>query len=181
MKFAKPAISIGDQLALLRRRGMVIDDEATARHYLNHISYYRLRAYWLPFEMPSENGDHVFRAGTTFEDVLALYVFDRQLRLLVMDAIERVEVSLRAQWAHHMAMTYGPHGYLDSGIYRKADYHETALESLSTEIRRSSDTFIKHYYREYTEPRLPPVWMAAEIISFGQLAKWIKNLKRKDR
>ena len=99
MKFTKPATSITDQLALLRRRGMVIDDEASARHYLQHISYYRLRAYWLTYETPAAAGDHAFRPGTRFEDVLALYVFDRQLRLLVMDAIERVEVALRAGWA----------------------------------------------------------------------------------
>lgn len=50
MKFTKPATSVIDQLALLRRRGMVIDDEPAARHYLQHISYYRLRAYWLTYE-----------------------------------------------------------------------------------------------------------------------------------
>ena len=76
MKFTKPATSITDQLALLRRRGMVIDDEASARHYLQHISYYRLRAYWLTYEAPAAAGDHAFRPGTQFEDVLALYVFD---------------------------------------------------------------------------------------------------------
>lgn len=69
MKFAKPAISIDDQLALLRRRGMVIADEAAARHYLQHISYYRLRAYWLPFEGPAPAADdHAFKPNTTFED-----------------------------------------------------------------------------------------------------------------
>ena len=65
---------------------------------MQHISYYRLRAYWLTCETPAAAGDHAFRPGTRFEDVLALYVFDRQLRLLVMDAIERVEVALRAGW-----------------------------------------------------------------------------------
>lgn len=73
MKFAKPALSIADQIALVERRGMVIPDRARAEHYLKHISYYRLRAYWLPFEQPAPvNGDHMFRAGTSFEDALAL-------------------------------------------------------------------------------------------------------------
>ena len=48
-------------------------------------------------------------------DVLALYTFDRELRLPVLDAIERVEVALRARWAYHMAMNHGPHGYLEQG------------------------------------------------------------------
>ena len=163
MRFAKPAISIDDQLTLLRCRGMIIDDAATARHYLSHISYYRLRAYWLPFELPTEDGDHAFRPVTTFEDVLSLYVFDRQLRLLVMDAIERVEVSLRAQWAHHMAMTYGPHGYLDQSLYNREDHHAKAVATLTDEFKRSRDTFSEHYRRKYSRPQLPPIWMAVEV------------------
>lgn len=182
MKFTKPATSISDQLALLRRRGMVIDDEAAARHDLQHISYYRLRAYWLSYEAPAAAGDHAFRPGTRFEDVRALYVFDRQLRLLVMDAIERVEVALRAGWAHHMALAYGPHGYLEQSLYDSRDRHARALTTLSDEFKWSKDTFAVHYRSKYADPVLPPVWMAAEVVSFGQLSKWLGNLKlRADR
>jgi len=180
MKFAKPAISINDQIALLRRRGMVIDDNQRARHYLNYISYYRLRAYWLPFEVPAGDGDHAFTPGTRFEDVLALYVFDRQLRLLVLDAVERVEIAIRGQWAHHMAMKYGPHGYLEESLYEDTrNFHARALASLSDEFKHSQDTFAQHYRGKYTKSQLPPVWMATEILSFGQLSKWIYNLERR--
>jgi len=182
MKFTKPATSIDDQITLLRRRGMVIDDEVSARHYLTHISYYRLRAYWLPFEIPANDGDHAFRTGTIFDDILNLYVFDRQLRLLVMDAIERVEVALRANWAHYIAMTYGSHGYLDTAHYHSAANHAKGMRELAKEINRSNDTFVNHYRRKYSDPDLPPIWMAAEIISFGQLSMWFDNLKlRQDR
>ena len=79
---------------------MVVEDQARAEHYLQFISYYRLRAYWLAFEVAADEGDdHAFREGARFEDVLTLYVFDRQLRLLMLDAIERVEVAIRAQRA----------------------------------------------------------------------------------
>lgn len=183
MKFTKPAISVTDQIALLRHRGMIIDEEPAARHYLGHISYYRLRAYWLPFEAPAPAaGDHAFIPGTRFEDVLALYVFDRQLRLLVLDAIERVEVATRAAWAHHMAMAYGPHGYLDQAHHDDPIKHAKAVSDLTKEIHRSKDTFVTHYYSTYRDPALPPVWMVAEVISFGALSKWIDNLRhRPDR
>jgi len=182
MRFTKPATSIDDQIVLLRRRGMTINNEPRARHYLKHISYYRLRAYWLPFEVPAGDGDHAVRAGTKFEDVLSLYVFDRQLRLLVMDAVERVEVALRANWAHHMAMTYGSHGYLQITHHRSAANHAKGLRELTKEIKRSNDAFARHYMRKYREPDLPPIWMAAEIVSFGQLSMWVDNLKlRADR
>lgn len=172
MKFAKPPLSLSDQIALLERRGMDVPDRHKAEHYLRHISYYRLRAYWLPFEEPvAADGDHIFRARTSFEDVLSLYVFDRQMRLLVMDAIERIEVSLRAVWAHHMAMKYGSHGCLDVLHYARSDHHTKALTSLIEEVERSRDTFVAHYKRKYGDPPLPPVWMAAEVLSLGQLSK----------
>ncbi|CTQ33931.1 Abi family protein [Jannaschia rubra] len=180
MKFEKPSTSIPDQIELLRRRGMLIEDQGRAEHYLQFISYYRLRAYWLAFEVPAaEDGDHAFREGTTFENVLGLYVFDRQLRLLMLDAIERVEVAIRAQWAHHMAMTHGPHGYLDQHLYKRRDRHGQAVSRLTDEFTYSRDTFAEHYREKYSSPTLPPIWMTAEIISFGQLSKWLYNLKRR--
>jgi abortive infection bacteriophage resistance protein len=183
MRFAKPALALDDQLALLERRGLVIDDRDRARHYLAHISYYRLRAYWLPFEdAPPAPGEHCFRDGMRFDDVLALYVFDRRLRLLVLDAVERVEVSFRAHWSHHLATRYGPHGYLDPAIYARPDHFQRGLDTLREEFERSRDTFAEHYRNRYGDPELPPIWMIAELISFGQLSKWFTNLaQRSDR
>lgn len=180
MKFAKPSLSIPDQISLLERRGMAVPDRAKAAHYLRHISYYRLRAYWLPFEQAAPaDGDHSFNPGASFDGALSLYVFDRHLRLLVMDAVERIEVSLRGNWAHHLAMKYGSHGYIDAANYGRADHYAKALASLTEEIDRSRDTFIEHYKRKYDDPALPPVWMAAEVMSLGQLSKWFGNLKQR--
>lgn len=183
MKFAKPSLSIDDQIARLDERGMAVPDRALAGHYLRHISYYRLRAYWLPFEdaAPAEGG-HKFKVGTCLDDVLGLYVFDRRLRLLIMDAVERVEVSLRGCWAHYLAMKYGPHGYLNPNLYQRADRYDQSVITLTTEIAKSKDTFILHYWSKYDYPELPPVWMVTEIMSLGQLSRWFSNLKnRSDR
>lgn len=162
---------------------MVIPDRGKAEHYLRHVSYYRLRAYWLPFELSAPaNGDHIFKEGTSLNDAVALYVFDRQLRLLVMDAIERIEVSLRGGWAYHLAMTYGPHGYLSPNLYDRPDRYARAYTGLLEEIDRSTDTFIVHYRSKYDDPQQPPIWMTAEVMSLGQLSKWLGNLKlRADR
>ncbi|MGV8830444.1 MAG: Abi family protein [Devosia sp.] len=183
MKFAKPSLTIQQQIEKLEGRGMAVPDNAVANHSLQHISYYRLRAYWLPFEIDAEiEGEHKFAEGTTFDDALSLYVFDRQLRLLAMDAIERIEVSLRGAWAHRLATQHGPHGYLEPGIYARSDQFARALSSLLDEIDRSKDTFVKHYTTKYDDPQHPPVWMVSEILSLGQLSKWFSNLKaRADR
>lgn len=178
MKFTKLPLSVEDQLRMLRQRGMQVADCATAQERLLHISYYRLRAYWLPDELPNnEPGAHRFRPGTQFETILDLYSFDRKLRLMVMDAIERVEVSLRTRWAHVLAMKYSAHAYLDPALFRNKHWHSTSLTQLREEYRRSSETFVEHYRNKYTEPELPPIWAVCELLTFGQLSRWYRNLK----
>lgn len=178
MRFTKPPLSFDDQLDLLARRGMAIPDRKRARHYLAHINYYRLRGYWLPLEESGDNGVHRFIAGTSFDDALSLYVFDRQLRLLLLDAIERVEVSLRTCWAHALAMRYGAHAHLRQDIFGSPEKYQRCLEGLKEEIERSHETFIEHYRTTYTDPSLPPMWAVCEVMSLGQLSKWFDNLKR---
>lgn len=111
--------------------------------------------------------------------MLALYVFDRHLRFLVMDAIERIEVSLRGGWAHHLATKYGSHGYLEPAHYARSDHYAKAMSNLLEEVARSRDTFIEHYRGKYTQPEMPPIWMVAEVMSLGQLSKWLGNLKQR--
>lgn len=177
MKFTKPALTVEHQLDLLIRRGMRVSDVESAKHHLRHIGYYRLRAYWLPNEMAAPtSGDHAFAPDTTLEAVLDLYSFDRKLRLLVMDAIERTEVSLRSRWAYVLSLRYGSHGYLDPRLFRRPTEHAKSLESLKREIDRSHETFVRHYRGTYTEPALPPFWSICELLSFGQLSLWYQNL-----
>lgn len=177
MKFGKSPLLLEQQLDLLIERGMQCADRAKALHYLTHLNYYRLGAYWLPFE--SDHAAHRFAAHLRFEDVLNLYVFDRELRLLVLDAIERVEVSIRTGWAYHLAHRYGAHAHLDASIFKKPAPnwdHGQQSEKLTNEARRSHETFVQHHYRKYHEP-LPPLWAVVEIMTLGQLSKWYGNLR----
>ncbi|TDT40206.1 Abi-like protein [Halospina denitrificans] len=80
MRFDKPPKTYDEQIEILRRRGMIIPNPDRACHYLQHMNYYRLTAYWLPFE--ADHASHRFQPGTRFEDALNLYIFDRELRLL---------------------------------------------------------------------------------------------------
>jgi len=174
--FNKPALSISDQIDLLENRGLVLADRDLAKRCLHHISYYRLRAYWYYFEINPTSGSHQIRPGTTLEEIVALYDFDRKLRLLINDGIERIEVAARGSWSYHMAMVTGPHGYLDEWHYSNPDQFARNLSQISDEVARSHDTFIEHYNTKYGDPELPPVWMAAEVMSFGLLSKFISSL-----
>ncbi len=172
--FPKKALTYSEQVALLRSRGMVVDDDAETEFYLRHLNYYRLSAYWLPFE--EDHSTHRFLPGTNFRQVLDRYVFDRELRLLVLDAMERLEVSVRTQWAYALGHMHGAHAHLDPAIAFRRDRWESNLQSLESEVERSDEIFIRHLTEKYAED-LPPVWAVCEVMSLGQLSRWYANLK----
>lgn len=175
MKFDKPPKTYPEQVDLLRQRGMGISDQARAEHYLSHLNYYRLAGYILPFEL--DHATHAIRPGTTFDDVLDLYVFDRELRLLVLDAVERIEVSVRTKWAYHLSHAAGPHGYLDVEHAASSRQFAKQLCTLERELARSGEPFIKHFRECYSDPDLPPVWAACEVMSLGHLSNWYAMLR----
>jgi abortive infection bacteriophage resistance protein len=176
--YTKPALSYEQQIELLKSRGMTIENEELAKFYLKNINYYRLRAYWLSFE--EDTKEHNLKTNTSFEDVLNLYVFDRELRLLLLDAIERIEVSVRTAWTYEFSMNYGSHAHLDSSLFENHKYYLDHVSSLIKEVNRSQELFIEHFNKNYKE-LLPPIWAVSEVMSIGLLSKWISNLYESDR
>ena len=185
--FTKAALSTGQQLQRLLERGMHVADTAGALHTLSHINYYRLRGYWLPFETagtaphPAPQ-EHRFAAGVDFDTVVGLYNFDRELRLLLLDAIERVEISLRTRMANELTMRYGPLAHDDAAHFARRDTWQHGRDELHKEYVRSRETFAEHYRRQYPQLSSPPLWVACELMSLGHLSRWLQNLARpKDR
>lgn len=104
---------------------MTISDTKRAVTWLETVGHYRLSAYWLPYEKTPSIGQtrsKEFVEGTNFEDIIRIYVFDRKLRLLVLEATERLEVSLRSRWTYYFANKYGPHGFLNPNLFKSKKY-----------------------------------------------------------
>lgn len=177
--YIKPFLTIQEQIAQLKSRGMQFEDEEKAAYYLENLNYYRLSAYWLPFE--KNHATHTFNEYTVFERVLELYIFDRELRLLMLDAIERIEVSVRSRFAYEISQKYGTHPHLDHTLFKPQDRYRKMLEKLKGEIRRSKEPFIKHFKNKYRE-ELPPIWASVELMTLGQVSNWFSMIKlRQDR
>ncbi|SEP81523.1 Abortive infection bacteriophage resistance protein [Ectothiorhodospira magna] len=176
--FCKPAHSIKEQIETLRKRGLVIPDQDRAHHYLSNISYFRLSAYTRPFYQPGLQ-KHRFIEGVSFDDVLQLYVFDRELRLLLLDAIERLEVALRAQLGNTLAEHHGPHGYLNPDLFDTRYKHGWLLERLEKVSQgREIESFLDHYRKTYHKaPSQPPIWMAVELLTFKEASTLFANLR----
>lgn len=176
--FTKPALSVSDQLALLEGRGLTIPDRAAAQMSLRHIGYYRLSAYMRPFQ--STDRTHKFHAGTTFDQIATLYSFDRKLRVIFLDAIDRIEVAIRSALTESLGIKHGSHWFLDPKHFAASTNHVELLQKLKDEIGHSDPrkraVHIAHYYESYDVPDMPPSWMIVEAISFGSLANLVRNL-----
>ncbi len=155
---------------------MNIPDENRAYHILSSISYYRLSAYWYTFYQIPQS-EHNFKEGTDFELVYNTYKFDRKLRVLLFDQIERIEIALRTQLIYHYCHEYGQNWYEQRDLFRQHSFYYKFNSLLQDEMKKTSEVFIRHYRDKYTIPENPPAWMTLELASFGQLSILFKNLR----
>jgi len=121
--------------------------------------------------------DHNFKNSTTFKQAIDTYVFDRKLRLLIFDELERIEIALRTQIIYHFCHEHGSNWYEDKHLYRQPDYCFKFIVLMITEMDRTSEVFIRHYKSKYSNPVNPPAWMLLELASLGQLSTLYKNLR----
>ena len=147
MKYNKLPYDINQQIEKLLYKGLQFDDIKRAKNYLSNVSYYRLSAYTFSFQ---DYGNESFKAKVSFDQIIDLYNFDRKLRLLIFDAIEKIEISLRTQMIYHFSMRYGSHWQLNPHIYRDLNRFENQLKTLQNEIDRSNESFIEYYKNKYT-------------------------------
>ncbi len=175
MIYSKEAYTIQQHIEQLKQRGLLVED-AMAEHYLSHVSYYRLAGYWWPMQADKEK--HIFKPNSKFEDVISLYNFDAELRILLFDVIEKIEISLRTKLIYHLSLEYGPWWFQDTTLFSDTQALVQTLASMQEEIERSKDIFIKEHKRKYKDDlRFPPSWKSLELTSFGALSKLYGNLK----
>lgn len=180
----KSAYSISDQIKLLKSRGMRFRDETLAASYLANISYYRLKGYW--WDMQTDYKKHTFKPDTWFEDIIDRYNFDRKLRLILFDAIERIEIALRTKLIYHFSVSYGGLWYLDSNLFENRTIklndgtvkpiHQNILDELQKEFSRSREIFIQDHRNRFPNCDAD-AWKTLEVASLGTLSKIYKTLK----
>ena len=171
MKYPKQPLTFDKQVNLLLSRGL-LGDPILMCERLSSVNYYRLSGYLYPYRIP---GSENYQAGTQFKTVWDQYAFDRRLRLLVMDAIERIEIAVRTQLAYHHAGIYkDPFAYANLPISLpslKTSDHIKFLASIREETERcKKDLFVSHFRTKYGDEHADlPIWMAVEIMSFGTM------------
>ncbi len=177
MDYLKGHLSLEEQAERLLSRGLLADkDELTRR--LTAVSYYRLSGYLYPFREPGS--DH-FRTGTELRVVWDRYCFDRRLRVLLLDAIERVEVAIRTQLVYHFSRVHGPFGHTHEAHFpglKVGEYIEWR-EALIEETQRSKEPFKEHFFKKYGDCHQNlPIWMVSELMSMGSMLTFYKGVEK---
>lgn len=209
-RFTKPALTPAEQLKLLEARGLIVSDRGRALRLLEVTTLFRLSPYMRPFQYPDDS-DHRFKPDSQLADIVSIYRFDSELRQLVMVAIERVEVAIRACISNTMAPRYGAHWYAERSHFSKFYRHARMMAGLedllhkesrqferdearisknrvSVEVkqqrldRRMRDNYPRFYTVCYSEPFPLPSWAAMEELSLGAVSHLYQGLARdKDR
>lgn len=172
----KPALTIQNQIDLLRKRGMIIDGDSTASTFLSSNHYYRLNIY---FHKLMNSPDH-FRDGTRFSQVMAIYNNDSWLRNRLLTILEPIEIKTRTQISHYLGITYGSDAFYQKAICKDEAIYQVILDNFTNEISRNSkDPVIKHHKTNYGG--YFPIWVVIEFLSFNTLSKYYGNLQEKDK
>lgn len=172
MKYTKPAKTFEEQADLLIERGLIAEREQLIKK-LQNVNYYRLSGYLFPYKDKNEN----FIEGTYFSKIWRTYNFDRKLRLLVFDAIERIEVKARTLAAYHIAHNYGPFSCSEKRIFPRLNVDfDKWIGSILDEYDRNQELFKNHFKLKYGDTHsLPPIWISIEIMSFGDVVRIFRS------
>lgn len=199
----KPHRSYSDLVNLLESRGMIIPDKDRAERKLAQIGYYRLSGFWYPCRQIAKDstGQYIispttgkpvrsedFQDNVDFSDIIKLYLFDKKLRQLMLDAIERVEIHVRSVIAHEM-------GYHDPLAYQKTSFIQPRqCRDFRTRNGRTRNIWQEWQKRQRDQinrsredcilwhksnSRSIPFWVTVEAWDFGTMSKYYEILNRK--
>ncbi|HLR11343.1 MAG TPA: Abi family protein [Sporosarcina sp.] len=163
-----------EQIELFKKRGLIIEDEASAITILSKINYYRFSAYTLTLKK-----DNVFHENASFDQIYSLYEFDRKLRLELLSSLEQIEISFRTKISYYLAHKYGSTPHLDVSNFKNESYFNDMTRQIKGEINRSKELFIIHHQEKYES--VFPIWVVIEVTSFSLLSKIYSNLKDDDQ
>lgn len=191
-------MSIGQQIVQLRGRGLIVDDLGSAEQLLEEVGYYRLTGYLHPARRSErfvkDDGRagvrvlSTYQPGTRIEHAHALIAFDRKLRLHVLEAVERIEVSLRTQvgyivgersaFAHLESRNFTPNfleAFIDEETGKTTSKHAEWIARVDERRASSKEAFVAHFRDKYDDQM--PIWALTEILEIGHLASLYRGLQ----
>lgn len=199
-EYVKPWLSVDEQIDRLVAHGLKIDDCSEAAAVLQAVGYYRLTGYLYPFRESEQYVDDEgrararvtggYRSGTTLQHAKDIIDFDRKLRILVMDGVERIEVAVRMRISYVLgrrsAFAYeDPTCFTEAFTTQSTDArfpepskHVQWLQRVNTRKISSDEQFVDHFRQKYDDRM--PVWALTEILELGHLSVLYRGMQQQD-
>lgn len=194
-EYEKPWLSVDEQIDRLAGHGVEIEDRDRAASLLQAVGYYRLTGYLYPFRVSEPYVDDEgrvrtrvfsgYRTGTTLRHAEDIIDFDRRLRMLVMDGVERIEVAVRMRIGHVLGRR-SPFAYEAPACFTEAFTAESTdartpaasrlvqwLQRVNDRKSRSDEQFVEHFREKYDDRM--PVWALTEILK-RIMTSWLASL-----
>lgn len=175
--FLKEFKDIDEQISLLESRGLIIHDHVKAKEYLLTNNYYNIINGYSKF---FQNIHNHYVEGATFEEIVQLYFFDKEIKQTLFNSILDIEHHLKSITAYEFAKAHrhGRYKYLDASVYGQnkilsVGYIISKFFKIINNNKRYDDNAIRHYVREYDDV---PIWVIVDFLEFGDLSSIIENL-----
>lgn len=167
--YSHPFLNYDELTRLLLSRGMR-GDYNTIKECLENVGYQRLHAYW------GTNTQGQIRAD--FDSIWTQYCFDRQIRLVLIDAIERIEIAVRNKLVHYFCELYGAFGYLNINNFHKVQLSQWQkwLDKMNESAKKSSMLLVRDFFARYSNQQLP-LWIACELMDFGATVFFLNSVE----
>ncbi|RXF83094.1 hypothetical protein CffCFBP3418_17230 [Curtobacterium flaccumfaciens pv. flaccumfaciens] len=171
-RVTKPFLTLDDQVALLRSRGLDVGDPGIAAADLRRLNYYRVSGYSRQFQIAPSAGDETFVPGASLARILELMALDAQLRGLLSEALSEIEIGVRSRFAYEAGLELGSKAfYLDESAYLDVTPDLGAhIAKVERELSRPKLRTVERY-KVGDDLSAVPIWVAIELITFGALAK----------
>ena len=176
--------TIEEQINILEDKGLIINDYDKTKEILLRENYFFINGYRHVFFKSSK--DKEFINGTTFEELYALFTFDRNIRNILFKYLLIVENNLKSIFSYHLSSKYS---------YKEKEYLK--MSNFTTDIskiRQVSDVINKmkrqirvnakqhsatlHYLTNYG---YVPMWILVKVLSFGIISELYMILKPEDQ
>lgn len=175
MQVKKPA-TYREQVEALQKKGLLVENERQCEQFLHRVTYYRFSAYLYPFRQTADR--HI--ENVTFERVRQTYEFDRELRALLLQVVEEIELMLRSQISYYHVHKYGELGYMREDCFNRNHRHRQFLRLVEDVVEdNKTDAIVRHHRDKYDG--LFPLWVVIDFFSIGMLSYFYADLLPQDK
>lgn len=173
--------SLDEQVQLLKNRGLTIEDTVKAKQLLLRSNYYDVVNGHASFLQSNTNK---YINNSTFEELYAIYMFDKNIKSTYFGYIEKAESFIRTAIAYYFSKNHNESwAYLHSHNFQNEPLKTSRLfSSLEKTINRYNKVYLNNSITHYMfKEKEVPLWVLVNFLDFGQLRNFYKLMLIKDK